>query len=410
MLKNIFMLFISQGVNYLVPLILVPYLVRTLGAESYGEFNLALSIILYGCLFIDFGFNLYTTGEISKTENKEKIRHLYTVTIASKFLIFFPVALIIIFTVNNVSQFDNIKSVCYILIIQMLSSVISTVWLYQGLEKIRIYSLVNVVVKLLMLPMIFTLVRDINDINILATIQSVSFLLSALLLITIAKRYDIYLVKINFSDIRSILSSASHIFTGTISVSLYTMSTPIILGLVNTAFEVGQFSATDKIRGAFISIFLILSNVIYPRINKLKVDNEFLAFRFIKKITMIQFFLGLTFATAIYYSAPYIVINYLGSEFQESIDLLRLMSPMVILVPLSVILSNYVLLTWNYKKYYLCVPLITCIFHFSYIIPLSHYYGAIGSGIGILITEFISFSLLLIFSLKSGMLRKIYES
>ncbi|MFA0423118.1 oligosaccharide flippase family protein, partial [Vibrio sp. 10N.222.54.A1] len=62
MLKNIFMLFISQGVNYLVPLILVPYLVRTLGAESYGEFNLALSIILYGCLFIDFGFNLYTTG------------------------------------------------------------------------------------------------------------------------------------------------------------------------------------------------------------------------------------------------------------------------------------------------------------------------------------------------------------
>ncbi|WP_297481049.1 oligosaccharide flippase family protein [uncultured Photobacterium sp.] len=410
MLKNIIMLFFSQGINFLVPIVLVPYLVRVLGPIEYGKFNLALSIILYGCLFIDFGFNLYSSGMIAKAKNKQEINKTYTITIITKLLLFIPICSVISVIPFYITKFHDIKTIVLILNIQLLSSVISTIWLYQGIEKVRIYSYVNIIIKLSSVPLIFYFVKTEFDLNKLAIIQSSTFLASALILILIATKEKIHFVRIKIEDITYQLKHASPIFLGTVSVSLYTMSTPIILGLVSTAYEVGQYTATDKIRGAFISIFLILSNVIYPRVNKLRMESEPKALRFIKKVFFLQTSLGFAFSILIYLSANFIVHNYLGKDFYQSIILLKIMSPMVIFVPLSVLLSNYLLLSWEYKRYYLTVPIITCICHFIYVIPLSNLYGAIGSGISILLTEIISLLLLLYFVYKSGLMKKIYES
>ncbi|MCG3817815.1 hypothetical protein C5F63_05815 [Photobacterium damselae subsp. damselae] len=410
MLKNIIMLFFSQGVNYLVPIILVPYLVRVLGPIEYGKFNLALSIILYGCLFIDFGFNLYSSGKIAKASNKEEINKTYTTTIITKLILFIPISIVIMAIPLFFEKFYDLKALLSILIIQLFSSVISTIWLYQGIEKVRIYSYVNIIIKLTSVPLIFLFVKTKFDLDILAIIQASTFFMSALILLFIAHKENIQFVKIKITDIFYQLKHASPIFLGTISVSLYTMSTPIILGIMSTAFEVGQYTATDKIRGAFISMFLILSNVIYPRVNKLRIESETSALQFIKKVLYIQTSIGIIFSLIIYITSSFIVNHYLGLEFKQSILLLKIMSPMVILVPLSVLLSNYLLLSWEYKRYYLTVPIITCICHFIYVIPLSHSYGAIGSGLSILITELISFSLLTFFVYKSGLMKKLYES
>ena len=50
--KNALSLLIMQVINYLVPLITLPYLARTLGIVQYGALNLSLSLIQYGVIFI----------------------------------------------------------------------------------------------------------------------------------------------------------------------------------------------------------------------------------------------------------------------------------------------------------------------------------------------------------------------
>ncbi|WP_146256462.1 oligosaccharide flippase family protein, partial [Morganella morganii] len=64
--KNALSLLIMQVINYLVPLITLPYLARTLGIVQYGALNLSLSLIQYGVIFITFGFNLSATRDIAK--------------------------------------------------------------------------------------------------------------------------------------------------------------------------------------------------------------------------------------------------------------------------------------------------------------------------------------------------------
>ncbi|WP_410724583.1 oligosaccharide flippase family protein, partial [Citrobacter portucalensis] len=45
MLVNILYLYGMQAINYVIPLVILPYLIRVLGPEEYGRLGFVLSII-----------------------------------------------------------------------------------------------------------------------------------------------------------------------------------------------------------------------------------------------------------------------------------------------------------------------------------------------------------------------------
>ncbi|EEY9447163.1 flippase, partial [Escherichia coli] len=51
-------MFSIQGVNYIIPLVTIPYLVRVLGLEVYGKYSIILSVLQYLVIITDYGFNL----------------------------------------------------------------------------------------------------------------------------------------------------------------------------------------------------------------------------------------------------------------------------------------------------------------------------------------------------------------
>ncbi|MDC4167541.1 oligosaccharide flippase family protein, partial [Photobacterium damselae] len=58
LIKNIASLFSIKASGLIIPLITVPYLVRTLGVEGYGYLGFSLAIIQYSILFVNYGFDL----------------------------------------------------------------------------------------------------------------------------------------------------------------------------------------------------------------------------------------------------------------------------------------------------------------------------------------------------------------
>lgn len=78
LISNVLSLMLVQGINYLVPILTLPLLVKSLGVVGYGKLAFYLAFINYFILLTDFGFNLSASREISLLRDcKEKVSEVF---------------------------------------------------------------------------------------------------------------------------------------------------------------------------------------------------------------------------------------------------------------------------------------------------------------------------------------------
>jgi PST family polysaccharide transporter len=89
LVRNIASLGIIQIVNYIFPLITVPYVSRIIGPDGYGIINYAMAFIGYFTLLIAYGFDLTATRRISQnSNNKEYINEIVSEVFTSRIILY----------------------------------------------------------------------------------------------------------------------------------------------------------------------------------------------------------------------------------------------------------------------------------------------------------------------------------
>jgi PST family polysaccharide transporter len=324
-----------QAANYIVPLIMVPYLLRTIGTEKYGLFAFASAFGAYFPSIIDYGFNLTGTRDISRNRHDRTIVSgiVSEILSAKLFLFFISVLLSGLLIVLVPRLWQNGAVFCWSLVGAIGGSFIP-VWFFQGKERMGPLALLSLFSKGLLLLGTVLFVKDPNDYLLVFYFSAVTTWIPAL--VGIAYVITQVHISLGLLPAKKGLRSGFNIFTTQFFAAVFNNSTIFVLGLFSNNATVALYAIAEKIVRAANCIAIPICSAVFPRAGFLFNQSYSRALSFLQKVL----FLGgagmglvsvLLFLTADYSSA--IVV---GRASPESANLIRLLS----MLPLSLFIDN----------------------------------------------------------------------
>lgn len=350
-IKDVFYLMALQGLNYIAPLLVLPYLMKVLGAEKFGYIGFSLAVCQYLMLIVDFGFNLSATKRIAiNKENHNRLNEIFSATIYSKILLLF-ISFIILLTIAAIPQFAIYKETMFLMFLMVVGNAFLWVFLFQGMGNIRIVSVVNTIAKLSILPLTFILVKSSDDYLLAALIQSAVSVFAAIISIAIIIRKKwVKLTSVCIKNCKEEIKESWPIFLSSAATSIYMALFVIALGYFCQADDVGRYSAADKIVRA--SIWIVVAPVIqsfYPKICELSQIDKAKAIR-TAKIIIAVILVPMIAECLCFLFMPNYITDLLGEDYANTQSIFMIMSVIPIFSGLSLSTSQLVVLAVHDKK------------------------------------------------------------
>ena len=390
-IHNTIWLAIFQALNYLIPLLLWPYLMKMLGAEQFGFFSFGFSMAQYLIILVDFGFNLSATKEIALAhDDQQQINRIFTSTLCAK-LILLGLSLLILLVVGFIPAYSAYREVMLVMYIMTIGCTFFFVWLFQGLGDIKVVSIINGVMKLAVLPLIFWLVRSPEDMLLAALLQSMSYLLTAVLVvIVIRQRRYASLCRIRLKDIYESFRQSLPLFLSTAASSVYTMLFVVIMAYYVSPEEVGRYSASDKlVRCLTVMLWVPLCQAFFPKVSAIGKDDIDKGRDIVKKIMWMVCVGSLLLGAMIYFAAEPLC-ELLGKGYAGMGELTHLMALLPLLISSGGVLGQLGIIGLGdetSKLSYRNIYLVAAVLSLCLVFPLTIRMSAVGTAIAMVVTE-----------------------
>lgn len=344
--NNILSMLTLQGVNFIIPLILLPILVNNLGNEKFGLLIFAQVFINYFNLLVNFGFDLSATRQISIHRNNDKrlSEIFYSVFFIRLILLLFSIILLY-FILKYIDKFNEFQEIYWVTFISVIGQFLFPLWFFQGLEKMKYITIINTLSKIFFLILTIILIKNEDDYIVAAYLYSFGFLTSGVFSIfLIYYKFPIKFLIPSKRKLRFYFLESLHFFLSRVSVSLYTSSNVFILGLVSNYTVVGYYSIALKIYSALQSLYITISTALYPYMAKNKDVPLF------KKLFIILVFINL-FMVSIVYTFEVELFKFLFNNYEQiSIEIFNILLLVSLISMASILLGYPLLAALGYKK------------------------------------------------------------
>ncbi|MBP1676326.1 MAG: oligosaccharide flippase family protein [Bacteroidetes bacterium] len=308
-MENYFFMTALQVLNSLFYLIIYPFLIRTLSADSYGLYVFALSITNYFITLVSFGFDLPAAKAIAQNPDNKTIKS-NTLSAVFTAKIYLEIISLVIFSilVFTIPTLTRNWLVLFIIFAQTAINIFLPQWYFQGIQNMRIVTYIQLAFKLLSLPFIFIFVHHSADLIIFAIISSVSGILGAFT----ATYIIVYKHKIalTFKPVREIkiwIKDSFPFFSTYALTAIKQQSISVIIGAFFSMSEVALYDLGYKIFSIPQVLFSNINGALFPKIAiNAKKEN-------IKKIFLFETLAGFSVVLFVAIFGKFIVL-FLGGE------------------------------------------------------------------------------------------------
>jgi len=178
-------------------ILIYPYLIRVMGADSYGLYVYAVSVSSYFLSFVAFGFNFVGLKFISQNKtNTEFKSEVVSAIMSAKAYLSVLSSLIFVTILLFVPFLRDHKIIFSIIFVQILSEVIFPVWYFQGIQKMKIVTYTQLFFRILSVPFIIIMIRSAEDCWKYASIATLTMVLPAISLFVYLIRNEKLIIRL----------------------------------------------------------------------------------------------------------------------------------------------------------------------------------------------------------------------
>ena len=374
--------------NFLVPLAALPYLMRTLGAEAYGEVVWIQTVMLFGNIWVDFGFGWSATREISANRHIIKqVAHLSANVWAIQW------CLMLVFSVGVVVlSFIWAESNGWVLYAAglgvVLGQLLLPIWLFQGLEKLTELALVQMAGRLFALPMVFLWVNGPNDqVWALIFFSFSSIIVGILAMGWVLYRGLVQPVMPQRVNMWCIFKEGSILFSSRALISLYTTLIPLAVGWWGGPLQLAYFNLADRFRQAVQSLLTPVSQAIFPRMSWLFQHDPTSARSLLGKSAMSMGILSVFAGVILWFGAEYWMTILGGRDFGRGAAVLRWLAFVPCIVAMSNLMGLQIMLPSGMNRQFTLILGISSLMCLIFLYPIINHSGAEGAAQLVLLVE-----------------------
>ena len=385
LIENIASLSLLQWVNYIVPLFLIPFLVRSLGIELFGLVMFAQSVSTIFIIFSDLGFSITGTRKISVLkEDKKQISEIFwditTIKVVTLILLFGVLLLLIAF----VPKFSKEPLLFIFSFGVTIGSTVFPSWFFQGIQKMKIITVVNTTAKLIFALLVVIYVTSPDDYLLVPLFNSSGFIIAGVSGLIYATRHVTFL-RPKLKNIKAQIKESAPVLLSSIATTLYTSSNVLILGFLTNNTITGVYASFEKVILALKGVYGPIYQAMFPWLSMKKDINEF-----IRKTEIYVFTIGLIGSFFLIVCSKQILEIVFNDELIISYNKgFQLISTVLLLAGMNM-LYNFLFLSAK-KEYILRMKILgtTSLIGLLLSITLTASYGIYGTIIAVVSTELI---------------------
>ena len=409
--RNYILQLIKTSSSLFFSVITFAYASRVLSVEGIGRVDFSKSIISYFTTFAMLGITHYGIREGAKVRNNrseltkltKELLIINGVTTVAAYICFFTV-------LAGVSKIQEYRFTLLILSGEIAFTAMGLEWLYGALEEYKYVTVRYILFQVISLFFLFIFVQDVDSYNQYACILLFSTVGSNILNFFHARKFIDFKIKTQI-EIQRHIGPVLVFFSNALVGSIYFTLDSSMLGFMSTDYAVGLYSAANKINRFCISIIRSLSVVLLPRVSYYISNGEYERYKFLlKRCFDCVVMLALPAACGMFLMSENTILLFSGKEFLPAVNCSKLMSIMVLFVPLSAIATNQVLLPFGKERKNLLGTVAGIISNLFVNVLLIPQHGELGAALGTVIAEFMICIILWLFAWRCLDLKFVFKN
>lgn len=256
-IKNTVSLLCSGVISQLFGFVVVLYLARVLGPDSFGKINFAMAFLAFVNLLPNLGMTLWGTKEIAA--DKSKMASI-SADIVSLRLVLSVVGFIVLIGISLVlNKSSDIKVLLLLYGLGLFPAALYLDWVFQGIEKMEIIGLGRIAIALTNIGLILLLVRGPQQLLWIPVINALAGLLgAALLLIIFQHQKGTLALRFDRQATRRIIKQSLPLGLSMILIQIIYYLDTILLGFMRGTADVGIYNAAYR-----LVLFVIVGGAFY---------------------------------------------------------------------------------------------------------------------------------------------------